>query len=137
MNPIVAIASFCPACCCTVDSWTLIKGLIRFSSPEGHNKLKKSQYNLTQTPGNLNALGGRSHETTARFPIDSLANPQIKHKMGLVSSSQGSSYLKGSQSDSSGLSNVKTIQLLSYGSSVATQVRQSYRCNRPWRPIGV
>lgn len=35
MNPIVAIASFCPACCCTVDSWTLMNGLIIFSSPEG------------------------------------------------------------------------------------------------------
>lgn len=35
MNPIVAIASFCPACCCTVDSWTLMNGLISFSSPEG------------------------------------------------------------------------------------------------------
>ena len=35
MNPIVATASFCPACCCTVDSWTLMNGLISFSSPEG------------------------------------------------------------------------------------------------------
>lgn len=93
MNPIVAIASSCPACCCTVDSWTLIKGLIRFSSPEDQNKLMKSQYNLTQTSGNWNEVSAGHMKLWLGSPVTVWQTLRCTNKMGLLSSSQDSSDL--------------------------------------------
>jgi hypothetical protein len=113
MNPIVAIASFWPACCCTVDSRTLINGLIRFSSPEGHNRLMKWEHSLTHTPGSSlkeDRIGSGHMKLWLGSSVKGWQPLRFTHNG--VSSFLGPWGPTASQFDSSGLSNVKNITAL-------------------------